>query len=64
MQKQGISAKQAVMESQATSTVSMEVADETLDRLEEYKNEKGHESVAEAAVEAMETELFRGQEEA
>lgn len=64
MQKQGISAKQAVIESQATSSVSIEVADETLDRLEEYKDEKGHESLEEAAVDAMETELFRGQEEA
>ena len=64
MQTKGISAKQAVIESQATSTVPIEITDETLDRLEEYKNEKGHESVAEAAVDAMETELFRGQEEA
>jgi ParB family transcriptional regulator, chromosome partitioning protein len=64
MQKKGISAKQAVAESQATTEVKMEVTDETMDRLEEYKNEKGKETVEEAAVDAMETELFRGQEEA
>ncbi len=64
MQRKGISAKQAVMESQATTTVPIEVTDETMDRLEEYKEEKGKESVEEAAADAMETELFRGQEEA
>ena len=63
MRKKGISAKQAVAESQATTDVKIEVTDETMDRLEEYKNEKGKESIAEAASDAMEIELFRGQEE-
>ena len=63
MQKRGIPAKQAIAESMSTTTLPLEVTDETLDKLEEYKKEKGQESIEEAAVDAMETELFRGQEE-
>jgi len=64
MQIKGITAKQAVLESQATTTIPIEVTDETMDSLEQYKETKGQESIPEAAVDAMETELFRGQEEA
>ena len=63
MQKKGIPAKQAIAESASTTTLPVELSDETLDRLEEYKKEKGKETVEEAAVDAMEEELFRGQEE-
>ena len=63
MQKKGIPAKQAIAESASTTTLPVELSDETLVRLEEYKKEKGKETVEEAAVDAMEEELFRGQEE-
>ena len=64
MMKKGMSAEDAIKDAASTTTLPLEITDETMTRLEEYTEEKGKESREEAAVDAMEAELFRGQEEA
>ena len=58
-----MSVKDATREAASTTTLPIEITDDTMTRLEEYKVEKKKDSTAEAAVDAMEAEIFRGQEE-
>jgi len=59
MQKEGISAKEAVTTSVSTMELRIDVAEDQLDRIEKYKIKNGYETKEESAVEAMDKELLR-----
>ena len=59
MQKEGISAKEAVKTSVSTMEIRVDVTEDQLDRVEKYKIKHGYENNEESAVEAMDVELMR-----
>ena len=60
----GMTAEEAVKDAAYTTSMSLEITSETMTRLEEYTTEKHKETKEDAAVDAMEAELFRDQVEA
>jgi len=59
MQTQGVDVKQAVQESASTKEIKIEVTDDQIDRLDNYKKKYGYDDENQAAVEAMDKELLR-----
>jgi ParB/RepB/Spo0J family partition protein len=59
MQKEGISAKEAVKTSVSTMEIRIDVTEDQLDRVNKYKTKHGYENKEESAVEAMDVELMR-----
>ena len=59
-----MTAEEAVKDAAYTTSMSLEITSETMTRLEEYTTEKHKETKEDAAVDAMEAELFRDQVEA
>ena len=59
MQKKKISAKEAAEGLADTTPMTVDVTDDAMERLGKYKDKHGYEDEETAAVEAMDTELFR-----
>lgn len=59
MQKEGISAKEALKTSVSTMEIRIDVTEDQLDRVNKYQIKHGYENKEESAVEAMDVELMR-----
>ena len=59
MQKEGISAKEALKTSVSTMEIRIDVTEDQLDRVNKYQIKHGNENKEESAVEAMDVELMR-----
>ena len=63
MQDKGMDAETAIKTSSETVSIKLEITGETKERLHEYQEEKKKDSPEDAAISAMETELFRDQKD-
>jgi len=63
MRDKGMDAKTAIQTSSETVSIKLDITGETNERLHEYQEEKKKDSPEDAAISAMETELFRDQKD-
>ena len=61
MRDKGMDAETAIQTSSETVSIKLDITGETNERLHEYQEEKKKDSPEDAAISAMETELFRDQ---
>ena len=63
MRDKGMDAETAIQTSSETVSIKLDITGETNERLHEYQEEKKKDSPEDAAISAMETELFRDQKD-
>ena len=63
MRDKGMDAETAIKTSSETVSIKLDITGETNERLQEYQEEKKKDSREDAAISAMETELFRDQKD-